>query len=160
VPNDKDRPARPEESGSRNPPARQEGPQPNPAIPTMSVEIAQSSFSGPLPPPDILRGYDQIVPGAAARILKMAEEQAQHRQNLERIVIEGGSKRANMGLWLGFILSMVVLALSAALIFNGYEIAGTVIGSIDLVSLVTVFVVGRIDQRRERVDKATEGQVG
>jgi uncharacterized membrane protein len=87
----------------------------------------------------------------------MAEEQALHRQSLERTVIEGGSKRANVGLWLGFILSILVLALSAVLIFNDYEIAGTVIGSIDLVSLATVFVIGRIDQRRERVDKATNG---
>ena len=126
----------------------------------MSVELAQSSFSGPLPPPDLLRGYDLVVPGAAERILKMAEEQAKHRQNLERLVIAGGSKRANMGLCLGFILSLIVLALSAGLIVNGYEIAGTVIGSIDLVSLATVFVVGRIDQRRERVEKAIEGQVG
>jgi uncharacterized membrane protein len=122
----------------------------------MSVEIAQSSFSGPLPPPDILQRYDLIVPGAAARILKMAEDQALHRRSLERTVIEGGSRRANMGLWLGFILSIVVLGLSAALIFTDHGIAGTVIGSIDLVSLATVFVIGRVDQRRERAEKATD----
>jgi uncharacterized membrane protein len=120
------------------------------------VEIAEATFSGPLPPPDILRRYDEVVPGAAERILVMAEQQARHRRNLERTVVEGGSRRANLGLWLGFILSIVVLALSAALIVNGYELAGTVIGSIDLVSLATVFVVGRIDQRRERVEKASQ----
>ena len=53
----------------------------------------------------------------------------------------------------------MVLALSAALIVNGYELAGTVIGSIDLVSLATVFVVGRIDQRKERIEKAGQEQL-
>jgi uncharacterized membrane protein len=159
VPDDDERPGRPEEPGIQNPPARQEAPPSSSSMPVMSVEIAQASFSGPLPHPDILRGYDQVVPGAAERILVMAEEQARHRQSLERTVIEGGSRRANLGLWLGFILSIVVLALSAALIVNGYEVAGTVIGSIDLVSLATVFVVGRIDQRKERIEKAAQEQL-
>jgi uncharacterized membrane protein len=123
------------------------------------VELAEASFSGPLPHPEVLRGYEELVPGAAERLLKMAEEQARHRQGLERIVVAGGSRRANIGMWLGFIISIVVLALSAALILKGHEVAGTVIGSVDLVSLATVFVVGRVDQRTERVQKAAEAQV-
>lgn len=158
MPDDDQRPRRPEEPGIQNPPARQEAPPSDSSMPVM-VEIAQASFSGPLPHPDILRGYNHVVSGAAERILVMAEEQARHRQSLERTVIEGGSRRANLGLWLGFILSIVVLALSAALIVNGYELAGTVIGSIDLVSLATVFVVGRIDQRKERIEKAGQEQL-
>lgn len=45
--------------------------------------VAQSaSFSGPIPPPAILHQYDAVIPGAAERILKMAEEQSKHRQEL------------------------------------------------------------------------------
>jgi len=39
---------------------------------------------GPLPSPDTLRGYDDLVPGAASIIIKMATDQAAHRQALER----------------------------------------------------------------------------
>jgi uncharacterized membrane protein len=36
-------------------------------------EVVAASFQGPLPPPSILRGYDEITPGAAERIIAMAE---------------------------------------------------------------------------------------
>jgi uncharacterized membrane protein len=45
--------------------------------------VFQRHFSGPLPPPEILAQYNEIVPGAAERILKMAEEQSAHRRGLE-----------------------------------------------------------------------------
>jgi uncharacterized membrane protein len=55
------------------------------AIFQAAVEI--SRFSGPLPHPEDLAKYEQVLPGAADRIIRMAEQQAAHRQNLERAVI-------------------------------------------------------------------------
>jgi uncharacterized membrane protein len=46
--------------------------------------IVAASFQGPLPPPAMLQAYENIVPGAAARILAMAETQASHRRELEK----------------------------------------------------------------------------
>lgn len=43
------------------------------------VTSVMSEFSGPLPPPSIMKGYEDIVPGSADRILSMAENQAKHR---------------------------------------------------------------------------------
>ena len=44
-------------------------------------EIATATFhSGPLPDPDTLGRYDMVIPGAADRIIKIAENQAIHRQ--------------------------------------------------------------------------------
>jgi uncharacterized membrane protein len=39
----------------------------------------------------MLQGYEEVLPGAADRILRMAEDQAMHRQHLERTVVQ--SKR-------------------------------------------------------------------
>lgn len=44
-----------------------------------SLIHAQMEFSGPLPPPQILGQYDEVLPGAAERILRMAEKQQDHR---------------------------------------------------------------------------------
>ncbi|WP_311945309.1 DUF2335 domain-containing protein [Halomonas piscis] len=41
------------------------------------VEVSQ--FSGPLPPPGVMADYDRIVPGAAERILQMAEREQDFR---------------------------------------------------------------------------------
>ena len=46
--------------------------------------IRQSSFSGPLPPPQILEKYESIVPGSADRIIGMAEKQSEHRRSIEK----------------------------------------------------------------------------
>jgi uncharacterized membrane protein len=48
-----------------------------------SVQAKAVSFSGPLPPPEVLQNYNQITPGAADRIISMAEKQSQHRQESE-----------------------------------------------------------------------------
>ena len=40
-------------------------------------------YEGSLPPPSILRGFDEVVPGTAARLVKLAEEESAHRRGIE-----------------------------------------------------------------------------
>lgn len=61
-----------------NIPPRPPGRDPN------SVFVAESSWQGPLPPPEILQGYEAAFPGAAERILRMAEDQGAHRRDMEK----------------------------------------------------------------------------
>ena len=60
-------------------------------------------FQGPLPPPEAFAAYNHILPGAADRILKMAEKQAGHRQTLERRALFGDLIKAMMGTVLAYI---------------------------------------------------------
>ena len=43
----------------------------------------QELFQGPIPHPDLLKKYDEVVPGAAERILRLAEEEQQHRHQMD-----------------------------------------------------------------------------
>jgi len=63
----------------------------------MALTASQSRtiFSGPLPHPDILAKYDQVVPGTAARLIETAQKQGEHRMDLEKTVIKGDNFRAN-----------------------------------------------------------------
>ena len=121
-----------------------------------AVQITQHetvSFSGPLPPPSHLELYEKILPGAAERILKMAEEQSAHRRSLETKVIHAGIASSNKGLIFGFIIGIsgfVVVGYCASL---GYQILAGVIGALDLASLVGVFVYGSNQQKMERIEK-------
>lgn len=45
------------------------------------VIASATAWKGPIPPPAILTQYDSIVPGAAERILIMAEEEARIRRD-------------------------------------------------------------------------------
>lgn len=63
-----------------------------PSIPPIqaahSVQIQHKSHSGPLPSPEDLQRYNDISPGAAERILIMAESEQRHRHDIERLAIE------------------------------------------------------------------------
>ena len=64
---------------------------------------AAFSWSAPLPPPDLLKQYNEVFPGCAERIVAMAESQSSHRQQVESNVIAGNVTSQTTGLWLGFI---------------------------------------------------------
>jgi uncharacterized membrane protein len=62
-----------------------------PQRPAKLAELAvsrQQSFHGPIPPPALLEHYDKIIPGAAERILAMAESETVHRHQQETLAIE------------------------------------------------------------------------
>lgn len=66
-------------------------------------ETSITAFSGPLPPPTVFEAYDKILPGAADRVLKMAEGQSSHRQFLERIAIWGDLAKEMTGTVLAYV---------------------------------------------------------
>ena len=43
------------------------------------ARMASASFTGPLPPPGMLRAYDDVVPGLAKRIASTREREQEHR---------------------------------------------------------------------------------
>ena len=115
------------------------------------VVVHQSqSFSGPLPPPDALARYNQVVPGAAERIIAMAERQANHRQDLEARVIRSDISNSKLGLWFGLIIGLAGIFCGTFLVYAGYVISGTLLGGGTIVSLVGVFVYGSQGRRSER----------
>ncbi len=113
----------------------------------------EQSFSGPIPPPDILMRYNDIVPGAAERIIKMAEEQSVHRKELEKKVIDSDISRSRWGQILGFFIAIVGLMVSGWISTYGNAVAGGFIGVGTLASLVGVFMYGSSIRSREREEK-------
>lgn len=61
-------------------------------------------YKGPLPPAEEIERYNNIIPDGANRIMVMAENQAQHRMECERKVIDNDIRNSRLGLILGFIL--------------------------------------------------------
>jgi uncharacterized membrane protein len=51
---------------------------------TRVVREVVASFHGSLPPPSILRGYDQVSPGSAEGIIVMVEREQAHRHSWEQ----------------------------------------------------------------------------
>jgi len=111
---------------------------------------AEFRFSGPLPPPDLLKGYNDVFPGCAERIVSMAESQSNHRQELEKAVVNGNVESERRGQWFAFSLSALVIAIGGLLIWNDKSVSGLVLIIGDLVALAGVFVYGRYQAQKER----------
>lgn len=100
-------------------------------------------FSGPLPPPSILSQYGEIVPNGAERIMQMAEQQLQHRIEMEKLLVEEDTRQEARGQIFALIVSLTGFASAVILGVTGNETAATIIAGIDIVALATAFIVGK-----------------
>lgn len=117
----------------------------------IGISIKRSSlFSGPIPPPEILKGYNEIIRDGAERIFEMAEKQSNHRITLEAEVIKEELRQSSRGQIFGFILGFVGLGLATALAILGHEAIAGIFGTTTLIGLVTVFVIGKKSQGKNQ----------
>jgi uncharacterized membrane protein len=80
------------------------------------------SFSGPIPPPDLLAKYNDALPNGADRIVSMAEKQQDHRISMEKFMAHEMTSRSKTGLYLGFVLALVIISGGIFLIYSGKNI--------------------------------------
>ena len=81
------------------------------------------------------------------------EKQGDHRRELETYHLRSNVHRSFSGLAAGFVVTLAFLAAAVYLVMNGYEVAGVILGTVDLVALVTVFVIGNQMVKTERIEK-------
>jgi uncharacterized membrane protein len=99
--------------------------------------------SGPLPPPEQLAQYEQIIPGAANRILTLAERQTNHRME----IISAQIRQSARGQWLAFILALCFLAGSIWVTLAGSQVVGGILGGATILGVVTIFITGKAQQK-------------
>lgn len=123
----------------------------------MMMQVARAiSFTGPIPPPEMLAKYEEACPGAADRIIKMAERQSEHRQEIEKAVVNANTSAQKIGPILGFIVAMTTVLGGIYLVLkgkNGYGLAAIIT---PLAALAGVFIYGKIEQRKDLSNKAAD----
>lgn len=80
----------------------------------------------------------------------MAEKQSDHRQYLEKRVVDADVRRAYLGVACAFVITMTVIASGFYLVLNGFGIYGTVFTGLGLVSLAGTFIYGTQSRKEER----------
>jgi uncharacterized membrane protein len=101
-------------------------------------------FAGPLPPPNWLQGYEQIVPGAAGRLLTLAEEEAKYRRQQGRSY----ARYRFVSLIAAFLLAAAVLVAGIWFVAIGKSVAGLTLLVVEVTALAAVFL-GRLIFSRE-----------
>jgi uncharacterized membrane protein len=108
-----------------------------------NVRAVSLEYSGPLPPANEIQKYEAACPGLADRIVKMAEAEQAHRHRMDERVVRHQARRSWGGLITGSVIALAFLVGAVYLIARGSGVEGTILGTVDLVALVTVFVLGR-----------------
>ena len=106
----------------------------NPVEKIQHVQV-QQHYSGPLPQPEALAQYDKIVPGAAERIIKMAEKEMEHRHGIESSMTRNVIRTTVLGIIFAF---LSVLILSGSVLYALYRGFDTVAASIAVGSIAAV----------------------
>ena len=106
---------------------------------TQSIEFS----AGPLPHPKFFQAYDDTLPGAAHRILTMAEKQQEHRHAQQSALLASDTSREPRGQWMAFAIVIVALIGGFTLVTFDKTIEGvtTALGAIG--GIAGVFIWSR-----------------
>ena len=102
----------------------------------------RSLHMGPIPSPEVLAEYNEIDPTFANRILVMAEQQALHRQEMEKKIINSGTHDSLLGIIFGFLIGITALIVALILGLNGRTVESAVMGVGGIGGLTSVFIYG------------------
>ena len=109
----------------------------------VAVSAAVQYFQGPLPPPEVLKGYEEALPGTAERIVTMAEDEACHRREMQRFKLGSDAKLEARGQTFGFWLAAIPLAGGMVLIGLDKPVIGTAAVIAAIAGLSGLFVWAR-----------------
>lgn len=125
------------------------------------AKVMQSEFSGPIPPPNMIKGYEAILPGAADRIITMAEKQSSHRQEMERKIIFAESRDGLLGILFAFFLGIGYIVAAIVIVVlvpeNPGAISSSVLGVAGMGTIIGTFIkstrTNNSEDKKERKDK-------
>ncbi|MGR9106811.1 MAG: DUF2335 domain-containing protein [Gammaproteobacteria bacterium] len=108
-----------------------------------TVAVAQR-WIGPLPPPNVIEQFNDIVPNGAERIFKMAEIEQAHRIATEDASLKASVSEARRGQYLGAGISIIALAFSLISVFIGANpFVSVALVGVPLMGLVEAIVSNR-----------------
>jgi len=110
-------------------------------------------YRGPIPPPEMLWGYEKIVPGAAKRILTQFERQSEHRREIERKMVSNIARREMGSILVAALLIVAVTFLGYHMVSQGQSLyaLGTVAASVS--GVLIAFFTGKKANLREKEEK-------
>lgn len=114
-----------------------------------SVSVEQSVWTSPIPPAHVLREYQELIPDAPERFLRLAEAQSAHRRAMEAKVVTSNLWRDHLGQLFAFLLGAGTIAGGLWLIHEGKSLEGLGALVVAVGGLAGVFIAARRQQRRE-----------
>ncbi|MDR1305347.1 MAG: DUF2335 domain-containing protein [Verrucomicrobiales bacterium] len=111
-------------------------------------QIQGQVYSGPIPPPEQLRQFNEIISNGADRIMKMAESQANQRMKTDGEIVRWQLFGNILGQVLAFLIAIGGLFATVYLAINNHEWVASIVGGTTIVGLVAAFIKGQNAQNK------------
>lgn len=108
-----------------------------------AAQTLRAQWSGPLPPPSVLEGFDKVVPNGAERIFRMAEREQEHRLAYEQAELQYSRNDFRYGQVIGGMLALICVVASVLSV----HLAAHPSVSIALVGIPMTALIGKILKR-------------
>ena len=107
--------------------------------------IVCQHFQGPVPPPAMLKEYDQLMPGLANRLVELTEKEQRHRHQMVSDTVSIAKSGQTKAFWIA--LSVIISAVVFGLM--GERVLAGALVTIDLAALVSAFIAGKHYSRNQ-----------
>lgn len=125
---------------------------PKQAAPENKQTLVHQSYQGPIPPSLELQRYEEVLPGAAERIISMAEKEQAQRHGREDKETAANINLAHKGQWIHSLGMVFAFVISIACIWASVQFAKTSpwLAGIVFTSVISVLALAFIYDRKGR----------
>ena len=89
------------------------------------------------------RGYEEVNPGSADRILRMAENEQEHRTAWEQKALKLNGLNAVAGQYIGLVIALACIGCATYLALNDKTVVAVILGGVSVTTLVGHFLKNR-----------------
>jgi len=125
------------------------------------LTIASQYFQGPIPSPEILSNYSKADPTFPERVMKMAESEIKHRQEMDKDALKADIEMTKIevkteavatiiGQILGFLIAITAISAGVYTTLMGHPVTGGIIGTGGLAGLVSAFIKGKSITKKDK----------
>ncbi len=103
-------------------------------------------YSGSLPDGESIRIYDDVIPNGGDRLMSTVEKQLDHRIEIENTGVNRTFNQSSTGQWMGFVIALVFGLIAWDLANSGFTVVASILGTVDIVALVAIFITGKLSK--------------
>jgi uncharacterized membrane protein len=118
------------------------------SIPQLVAHLRFDDHAGPLPNPDLLVAYEQIVSGAARQLMDDFLVEGEHRRAIQKQVVDDSSVAVRRGQVLAFLLVLVLIGIGSAATFTDHEAVAGIIFAGGIAAVASTFIASKVTQGR------------
>lgn len=114
-----------------------------PAKSPPNKQVVHQAWSGPLPAPSQLEHFNEVVPGAAERIIRMAEQEGEHSRQVQLIAVKAASRAQLIGQIFALAIAGGGLVAAYFLAMAGHDAVAVVVAGTTITTVVAAFLQAR-----------------